>query len=80
MFKAPRRPSDTQRAQWELGVGWCLPKLNQRDIGPRWTAYVMAPGIYGDDDGDTMKTFRQVITPRCDTGPTPPPKSLIPFY
>lgn len=77
MLQAPRRPSDMQRAQRELAVGWCLPKLKQRDIGPRWTAYVMAPSIYGDYDGDTMKMFRQVITPRCDAG-APPPESLIP--
>lgn len=39
----------------------------------------MAPGIYGDYDGDTMKTFRQVITPSVTQVPPLPLNLLFPF-
>lgn len=38
----------------------------------------MAPSIYGDYDGDTMKTFRQVITPVATQVPPLPLNLLFP--
>lgn len=85
---AARQTSDTLGAQRELGVGSRLPKLNRRDAGPRWAAYVMALAICDDYDGGTMKMFRQVITHNKTQNPglsplpppPPPPESLIPSY